>query len=221
VPLDIYMVRHGETQSNLDRVFQGHLDTSLTERGHHQAHTVGQWLQDVRFDAVYSSDLARAADTARAIARYQQRSEIVLDRDLREMNYGVLQGVPISDFASVLEPYGVAAEWGSGAFSAKGLAPPGGESLRQLRNRVARFVSRIDVSHPHDEDYRVLVVTHGGFLRVMMTVLLQLPAKTRHAFVFENCSVTKFVRDHQLTRLEYHNFVCAADGSRSLSAPGE
>jgi 2,3-bisphosphoglycerate-dependent phosphoglycerate mutase len=221
VPLDIYMVRHGETQSNLDRVFQGHLDTSLTDRGLDQAHTVGKWLQDVPFDVVYSSDLARAADTARAISRYQHRSDVVLDRDLREMNYGVLQGVPISDFATVLEPYGVAAEWGSGAFSAKGLAPPGGESLRQLRNRVARFVGRLDADHPHDCDRRVLVVTHGGFLRVMMTVLLELPAKTRHAFAFENCSVTRFVRDSEVTRLEYHNFVCNDEAGRQLSVPGE
>ena len=215
------MVRHGETQSNLDRVFQGHLDTNLTDRGHDQAHTVGKWLQDVRFDVVYSSDLARAYDTARAIAQYQQDSTIILDRKLREMNYGVLQGVPISDFATVLEPYGFATEWGSGAFSAKGLAPPGGESLRQLRNRVARFVARLDADHSDNEVRKVLVVTHGGFLRVMMTVLLELPAKTRHAFAFENCSVTRFVRDRDLTRLEYHNYVCTEGATRPLSVPGE
>jgi broad specificity phosphatase PhoE len=182
---------------------------------------VGKWLQDVAFDVVYSSDLARAADTARAISTYQQDSEIVLDRDLREMNYGVLQGVPISDFATVLEPFGVATEWGNGAFSAKGLAPPGGESLRQLRNRVARFVARLDADHPHDHDRKVLVVTHGGFLRVMMTLLLELPARSRHAFAFENCSVTRLVRDGELTRLEFHNFVCTDGASRPLSVPGE
>ena len=217
MPLDIFMVRHGETQSNLDRVFQGHLDTSLTEKGLEQANNVGEWLKQVEFDAIYASDLVRAADTARAIAAHQPVDEIVLDRDLREMNYGVLQGVPITEFTSVLEQYGVAKEWGNGTFSERGIAPPGGESVRQLRNRVTRFVARLDAEHPPEEDFRVLVVTHGGFLRVMMTVLLGLPTNARHTFAFDNCSVTRVVRDEHLTRLEYHNHVCWSDAPlRSL-----
>jgi broad specificity phosphatase PhoE len=219
--LDIYLVRHGETQSNLDRVFQGHLDTALTERGHEQARSVAHWLADTTFDTIYTSDLARAADTARSIAAVQGHDALVLDRDLREMNYGVLQGVPIADFSTVLEPYGVAAEWGNGAFSQKGLAPPGGESLRQLRNRVTRFVARLDAEHVDGEDRTLLVVTHGGFLRVLMTVLLEVPTSTRHSFVFNNCSITRLVRDRDLTRLEYHNYVCYADMPKVSSIPGE
>lgn len=219
--LDLYLVRHGETQSNLDRVFQGHLDTSLTERGRQQAECVGRWLQSVSFDAIYASDLARAADTARAIASYQDAGEVILDPDLREMHYGVLQGVAIADFAKVLEPYGVAADWGSGAFSERGSAPPGGESLRRLRNRVTRFVARLDAEHGGDDDRTVLVVTHGGFLRVLMTVLLELPSRKRHAFAFDNCSVTRLVRDHKLTRLEYHNFTSWDSAPKALAVSGE
>ena len=221
MPLDIYMVRHGETQSNLDRVFQGHMDTSLTERGLKQAEAVGSWMNGVPFDAIYASDLVRAADTAKAIARSQVMGEVILDRDLREMNYGVLQGVPIHDFARVLEPYGVAEQWGNGAFSQRGIAAPGGESLRQLRNRVTRFVARLDAKHPPEANQTVLVVTHGGFLRVMMTVLLGIPTKARHAFVFENCSVTRVIREIGITRLEYHNHVCWSESPDRLSMPGE
>lgn len=221
MPLDIFMVRHGETQSNLDRVFQGHLDTSLTEKGRQQADQVGRWLKAVTFDTVYASDLVRAADTARAIVQHQPVGEIVLDRDLREMNYGVLQGVPISEFARVLEPYGVASEWGNGAFSARGVAPPGGESLRQLRNRVTRFVARLEAEHATDDSRTVLVVTHGGFLRVLMTVLLDLPTRSRHAFHFDNCSVTRVVREHGHARLEYHNHVCWSDQPSRLAVVTE
>lgn len=219
--LDIYLVRHGETQSNLDRVFQGHLDTSLTERGREQAESVGRWLRDTRFDAIYASDLARAADTARAIARHQDSDEVIFDPSLREMHYGVLQGVPISEFVSVLKPYGVAAEWGNGAFSERRLAPPGGESLRKLRNRVTRFVARLESDHPLSEERRVLVVSHGGFLRVMMTVLFELPARKRHVFAFDNCSVTRIHREPGLTRLEFHNFVGWADMPNRSTVPGE
>lgn len=219
--LDIYLVRHGETQSNLDRVFQGHLDTQLTGRGVEQAESVGRWLEKIPFDTIYASDLARAVDTVRAISSSQGDAEIVFDRDLREMHYGVLQGIAITDFAQVLEPYGVASEWGSGAFSAKGLAPPGGESVRRLRNRVTRFVARLDAEHPHEDHHKVLVVTHGGFLRVMMTVLLELPTRKRHAFVFDNCSVTRLVRDGDLTRLEYHNLISWDGEPLGSSVPSE
>jgi glucosyl-3-phosphoglycerate phosphatase len=220
VALDIYLVRHGETQSNLDRVFQGHLDTSLTERGEQQAECVARWLRGTRFDRIYASDLARAADTARAIARLQDVSEIVFDPELREMHYGVLQGVPVADFSRVLEPYGVAAEWGSGAFSERGVAPPGGESLMKLRNRVTRFVARLDAEYSSSQDYSVLVVSHGGFLRVLMTVLLELPARKRHSFAFDNCSVTRVHRTSGFTRLEFHNFV-GWDASSSGSSTAD
>lgn len=208
MPLDLYLVRHGETQSNLDRVFQGHMDTLLTSNGEYQAQCVGKWLDGVSFDAIYSSDLARAANTARAIVASRPGADLILDRDLREMNYGVLQGVPITDFASVLAPHGLAEEWGRNAFSARGIAPPGGESLRQLRNRIVRFVARLDATHPADANQRVLVVTHGGVLRVMMTVLLGIPTRTRHQFAFDNCSITRITRDGSESRVEYHNHVC-------------
>ncbi len=219
--LDIYLVRHGETQSNLERVFQGHMDNHLTDRGVEQAECVGEWLIDTNFDTIYSSDLARAANTARAIASAQGGADIVFDRDLREMHYGVLQGVAIADFATVLAPYGVAGEWGNGAFSEKGLAPPGGESIRRLRNRVTRFVARLDAEHPPEEHHRVLVVTHGGFLRVMMTVLLELPTRKRHAFAFDNCSLTRLIREDGLTRLEYHNLVTWDREPRGSAVPSE
>src|SRR5690606_6647038 len=117
MPLDLYLVRHGETQSNLDRVFQGHIDTVLTANGEHQARCVGDWLKDLHFDAVYASDLARAANTARAIIASRPDNELILDSDLREMHYGILQGVQISDFQTVLEEHGLAAAWGNSTFS--------------------------------------------------------------------------------------------------------
>lgn len=208
MPLDLYLVRHGETQSNLDRVFQGHIDTVLTINGETQARCVGDWLSGIHLDAVYSSDLARAANTARAIVESRPKRDLILDTDLREMHYGVLQGVQIADFSTVLEAHGLAAEWGSSTFSERGIAPPGGESLRQLRNRIVRFLKRLDAEHPADTNHSILVVTHGGVLRLMMTVLLGLPTKARHQFAFDNCSITRVTRDADFSRVEYHNHVC-------------
>lgn len=190
----LWLVRHGETQSNVDRIFQGQLDIPLNARGHRQARQVAEVLQEQRFDAVYSSDLARCADTARAIAALTGNT-VEFEPELRELHYGVLQGVRYEQFRDVLTAHGLADEWGPGVFSRDGIAPPGGESMQQLRERAVRFVARIDREHPPDANRTLLVVSHGGTLRALMTVLLGLPIEERESFAFANCSVTRVVRD--------------------------
>jgi broad specificity phosphatase PhoE len=203
--LIIWLVRHGETHSNRDGVFQGHLDIELNERGEEQARRVGEYLAGVRFDAVYASDLQRAAHTARLIAG--DCVDVTLDPDLREMHYGVLQGVRYREAHQALEPHGLAEQWSSGEFHRRGLALPGGESLRRFRSRSSRFVGRLERAHPPDEDHQVLVVAHGGKLAVLLTVLLGLPGRYRHAFRFANCSITRLTRGAHWTMLDFHNLV--------------
>jgi broad specificity phosphatase PhoE len=201
----IWLVRHGETSANADGVFQGHLDVVLNERGEEQARAVGAALSDVRFDAVYASDLQRAARTAELIV--DGRHEVVLDPDLREMHYGVLQGTRYHEAPSLLSEHGLSEAWKSGAFHRKGMAAPGGESIRQFRSRSRRFVRRIDEQHPPDDGHHILVVAHGGKLSVLMTVLLDLPAYNRHSFRFANCGITRVSRAGLRTTIDLHNLV--------------
>ena len=170
----LWLVRHGETSANADGVFQGHIDVVLNERGEQQAEAVGRRLSSVRFDAVYASDLQRAARTAEIIV--DGRHEVILDSDLREMHYGVLQGTRYHQAPDILEAHGLAESWNSGAFHRKGTAAPGGESLRQFRHRSRRFVQRVDEAHPPDAEHHILVVAHGGKLSVLTTVLLEPPS---------------------------------------------
>lgn len=201
----IWLVRHGETQSNRDRIFQGQLDTELTERGIEQASRTGQALAGHTFDAVYASDLRRASETARLVAGPDQ--QITLDPRLREMHYGVLQGVPIASFREVLTEHGVADGWGDGPFSLSGAAPPGGESIDQMRERLALFLADVDAAHPPDSNDSVMIVTHGGALRLLVTVLLDLPQSARTAFTFRNCSVSRFQRSEHQTAVDALNVI--------------
>jgi broad specificity phosphatase PhoE len=194
VATTLWLVRHGETQANVDGIFQGQMDTLLNARGQRQAREVAALLGERSFDVIYSSDLRRCADTARAIATLTGH-DIVFDPDLRELHYGVLQGVQYQHFHEVLARYGLSDEWGPGVFSQRGIAPPEGESIGDLRVRVARFVERIDSAHATDLNHEVLVVSHGGTLRALMTVLLGLPIEQRSSYAFANCSVTRVVRD--------------------------
>ena len=87
-----YVIRHGETEANRGGIFQGHMDVPLSDKGRKQAELVARALQDIHFNAVYTSDLSRAAETARAIMEYQDCG-LISDRRLRELYGGNLQGL--------------------------------------------------------------------------------------------------------------------------------
>lgn len=201
----IWLVRHGETGSNAERVFQGHLDTELNARGEAQARELGRWFAGHHFDGVYASDLQRAARTAELIVA--GRYPIALDADLREMHYGVLQGIPYQRAAEALEAHGLDEAWRRGDLQRSGRAIPGGESLRRFRGRSTRFVERLDALHPPELQHDVLVVAHGGKLASLLTVLLDLPARTRWSFRFANCGITRLTRERERTTLDFHNHV--------------
>jgi 2,3-bisphosphoglycerate-dependent phosphoglycerate mutase len=207
--LSIWLVRHGETASNADGMFQGHIDTPLNPRGEEQARAVGAFLGRMQFDAVYASDLQRAARTADLIVNGRQT--VVLDPDLREMNYGVLQGVPFRDAEVTLQSHGMADAWASGEIQRRGTALPGGESMRRFRTRSRRFADMLDRVH-RDGDQSVLVVAHGGKLSVLTTVLLGLPSHARHSFRYMNCGITRMTRFQDRTMLDFHNLVTWDEG---------
>jgi broad specificity phosphatase PhoE len=200
----LWLIRHGETEHNIRRVFQGQLDTPLTERGRHQAELTAAALGGVNFDRIYASDLARAFDTAQALA--DGRSiDVEPDIRLRELHYGVLQGVAYSEFRAVLREHGAEADWGSGVFSVSGSAPPGGESLDELIARTAEFVD--ELTRTARPGANLAAVTHGGTIRSIMTELLGMPPASRAMLSLSNCGVTCFSNSDGHWQLEFHNRV--------------
>jgi broad specificity phosphatase PhoE len=206
--LTLWLVRHGETGANAERTFQGHLDVPLNERGEEQARAVGRYLERQSFDAIFASDLSRAARTAELIAG--SRQEIILDPRLREMHYGLLQGVRYDEAVQVLTPHGLADAWMRGEMHRPGVRIPGGETSRRFRGRSSSFVRDLDAAYlgPEDDgEHHVLIVAHGGKLAVLMTVLLGLPMRSRMAFRFANCAVTKVTRERDRSSLDLHNLI--------------
>src|SRR5918997_6667336 len=90
--MQVIIVRHGQTQWNIRRIRQGHLDSELTEKGLIQAQALGKRLARETFSALYSSDLGRAMHTARLIAAVTGH-EIITDARLRERHLGLFQGL--------------------------------------------------------------------------------------------------------------------------------
>lgn len=94
---ELWVVRHGQTAANKNKILQGHLDTDLDASGLLQAEAVAKRLKNVTFDAVFSSDLKRARDTAEQIIKYHPELKLVTHPELRERYFGTLQGKTYSE----------------------------------------------------------------------------------------------------------------------------
>jgi broad specificity phosphatase PhoE len=149
----ILLARHGETDWNRDRRVQGHSDTPLNDTGRGQARALADELAGARNDAVYSSDLLRAHETARIVAQ-QRGLGVTAIRDLRERHFGTWEGLTDAEIYERYPEVNDGAPWGDA------------ETREEMAERVLGALRRIAETHP---DQRVLVVSHGGPLRAVLT----------------------------------------------------
>ena len=179
------LVRHGETSANLEGVWHGSTDAPLTERGVAQAGRVAGWLRRECSDAaaLYTSPLLRARDTARAIAA-STGLEPRIDVALAEYHLGAWEG---KTYRELHETHRLWDEMRRDP----DFAPHGGESRRQVTDRVIGALQRIGASHAGE---RVIVVAHGGALALALAALLEGDA-ARWGRVMANCAVSELVLD--------------------------
>lgn len=173
----VYVIRHGETEWNLQGRFQGHSDSRLTERGILQANRLGQHLADRSISAIYSSDLGRAMATADIVGRSIGCPTQAVD-SLRERRLGCLEGLT-SDEAKAQFPEDLAC-YESG--SPDGYMN-GGESFRSLYGRTESFF--VSITHKHRGE-SVAVVTHGGNLNAVFRLVVGLPLGQKRRFSLLN-----------------------------------
>ena len=149
----IFLVRHGATDWNVNRRAQGQADVPMTTLGYQQAEEAAELLEREHIDAVYASDLQRASETAKAIAR-RKGLEVNLDERLREIDQGEWTG---------LTPTEIRERWPDEWGMARHYSPrPGGETPEQVRARSLAALT--DIVHAHPEG-RVVVSSHGGTIR--------------------------------------------------------
>ncbi|SAK44065.1 phosphoglycerate mutase [Caballeronia fortuita] len=178
----VLFIRHGETDWNRIKRIQGHIDIPLSEHGLLQAEQLGQRLaRDGRIDAVYSSDLQRARQTARPFADALGLDVRLSDR-LRERFYGAFQG---HDSDEINDKF--PAEYVEWQTRDPGFAPPGdGESQRVFYHRVLHAMEPIVAAHAGG---RIAVVAHGGVLDCIYRFAMKLPLQEPRAWPLLNCSV--------------------------------
>ena len=181
---EIILIRHGETEWNSQKRMQGHSNSDLSSVGQAQIQALGQWMKNVPFDLIYSSDSPRAKQTAESITQFSGH-ELQFDQRLREKNLGVFEGLT-SEEARERHPevFRLFKTAGSKYVIDEG------ESTQQLQDRALEIVNEIRIKHPEE---RVLLVTHGGFIRVVMKHSLGLSLETPTRFLIRNTGVFRLV----------------------------
>ena len=160
--MEIYIVRHGETIWNKNRLLQGSTDIELSQKGIDLAKITGKKLKSIHFDKIYSSPLSRAYTTAELI-RGNRDIEIIKDDRLRELSFGSNEGKnslemqadennPFRFFFSQPELY---------------VAPEDGETLEHICERAKSFLKEV-VEPQTDEVERIMIVAHGAMNKALM-----------------------------------------------------
>ena len=182
------LIRHGETPWNVERRLQGHTDIELNSHGMTQAIQMAAALKNasIKFDALYTSDLKRAADTAQAIVEQFKVPAIIMS-ELRERHFGALQGLSISD-APALKPE----LWKAHIARDLDHGLEGGESINQFAERVKNALALILEKHAGKT---VLLVSHGGTLDMMYRIASRQALETARIVSVPNASLNWLAHD--------------------------
>ncbi|MGZ8795378.1 MAG: histidine phosphatase family protein [Gaiellaceae bacterium] len=190
----LLLVRHGETDWNRDGRWQGGSDTRLNDVGREQARALSEEL-DGDIAALYSSDLARARETAEIVAT-KLGLEVRVDPRLRERGFGSWEGLTTPEIAErFAESH---RRWRAG----EGSGADDAETFEDFSARVTAFLADVLRLHPGEE---VLVISHGGSIRVIHALAVSLDYVRDHRLIpsVANCAVARYVaRDGKLAPLD-------------------
>lgn len=183
MPLELILIRHGETDWNKDRVFRGQMDMRLNAVGIAQADATAEALKDVVFDAVYTSPLKRAVVTARRIAK-PHAIELRIGDGFSDMHFGSWQGLTEAQVEERNAP--LLRKWRE---RPAGFRPPGGESTKKAWKRVNSQLREVLFTHGTGT---VVIVSHRVPLKMMTAYLLKRKRGTIHSIIHDPCAISVF-----------------------------
>lgn len=181
----LLLARHGQVQANVDRRWHGSTDSELTATGHEQAARLAEYIvrTQIPVDAIYTSPLQRARQTAAPVARAVGIMPIIMEQ-LREFGIGVLENTPYQDLMEREHFYRNIARDNH-------YAPEGGESVVRVAERMVESVEIISARHPGES---VLIVSHGAAMAILLSQLLEGRAFPFHDYHCRNTAITKVLR---------------------------
>ena len=177
------LIRHGQTEWNKQGIYTGQSDIPLNDTGRNQAKTVAIGIQPIKPDRIFTSDLIRAVETARAIQN-KAGVPLIKDKRLREIHQGEWEGLHVDE---------IKRRFTDKFMQRKGdplnVAPPGGETIGQVYQRVSDFLYEIITKYPQD---KIVIVAHAIVLAIINIISEHLPID--HVFDY----IPKNAKIHQL-----------------------
>ncbi len=180
--MKLFLVRHGETHENRDRISQGHSDGTLTRKGKVQSSKLAKRLLTEKIEVIYCSDLGRCKDTILPFTKKSKIPIVFTDR-LRERNSGVFQGRPHEEMKKWYSDF-----LKENKVDSYSIRPPKGESYYDLMDRIGKFVEWL---RKKEAGKNVLLVSHGGpLVAVMLHLFGQSPQAYYKKYRQDNASLT-------------------------------
>jgi alpha-ribazole phosphatase len=180
--MKLLLVRHGQTDWNLNHRFQGQSDVPLDAAGQEQARRIAARLAQVEMNAIYASDLSRAARTAEEIAR-PHGLNVILDSRFRELAFGAWEGLTYQEIQSIAPD--LLDQWHTDPLHARA---PEGETLTQLAARVASALDDLRARH---NGQTVLLAVHGGTIQTLLCLALGVDVSRYWQFSVSSASLTE------------------------------
>ncbi len=175
----IIILRHGETVENISHIVQGQNPGKLTKQGIDQARRAGLRLRKEKIDIIYSSDLKRARDTTKQIAKHHD-VRVVYDKRLRERNFGMYEGKSRNIFMNALKK------------SSKHIdifKPRGGENRVDMERRSRDFFNGLLDKYPGKN---ILIISHGGFIINSLSCLMNDSYENNKKYMHGNTGISVF-----------------------------
>ncbi len=191
----IYIVRHGETNWNKEKIIQGsENDEPLNEVGLNQARELAEFFSEKKLDLIISSPLKRARQTSNIVAK-RKNLNVICDKNFAEIYYGDWSGKKSSEIP-VLFPK----EWENFLKNPETFSFKNGESIQSLYNRTVYAFENLDKSKT------ILVVTHTNPIRMIIAYVLSITVLNAYKLHFENCAISKLSYKHK--RWEVNSLNC-------------
>ena len=196
-PVRLFLLRHGEVEDRYHRVFGGRIDMELSPRGHQQAAMLAAHLRRRPIDFIYASPMRRAQQTLEPLKSHCPKADVTVP-DFCEVDFGDWTGLT---WEQVHARFGISAyQWLDMMDKA---ALPNGESAQTFRARIEPEFRKIIGRHAGES---VAIVCHGGVIRMMLAVLLELPLTKMACFEIDYASLTLVERHHHKTEVGLLNF---------------
>ncbi len=199
--MQLYFIRHGETDWNVRRMFYGWTDCDINEKGMKQAEGLQKFFQTVEIDKVYSSDLLRARHTAEIVFS-KNAVEIETNEALRELYFGDWED---KEYEYILQQFPKEVKNWRTNWENERL--PKGESFQEFYKRTTEYLEEI-IAKNQGEGKKIAIVSHHGTMAVMMCHLTQAGPKGYWRFLFEQgCYSSAFVSKHGIMIEKMNCFV--------------